>query len=108
MLADSALFKAESLSKEQAADAFNEQQKIEAAKGFESLLVSKLVDTMQQTVGQWGLEKDSAYGQIQGIFNHFLTDAVSEQGGLGLWKQLCSQFEQTTEPIEQNNFDGKA
>ncbi len=73
----------------------SDQKLIGAAKNFESILIHKLVETMQDTVGQWGGQKDSAFAQINGIFSYYLSQAVSEQGGLGLWKDLTGSLEQT-------------
>ena len=106
MLTDSLLYKADNISQIDGTGPAKEKQMVAAAKSFESLLIGKLVETMQETVGQWGHEKDSAFGQIQGIFSHYLSDSIAEQGGIGLWKDLCSQLEQAKpEAIEQNKFD---
>jgi len=106
MLTDSLLYKVDNITQADGSGPAKEKQMVEAAKSFESLLIGKLVETMQETVGQWGYEKDSAFGQIQGIFSHYLSDSISEQGGLGLWKDLCNQFDQVKpEAIEQNKFD---
>ena len=106
LLTDSLLYKSDNIGPANGADANMEKQKIEAAKGFESVLIGKLIETMQESVGQWGGEKDGAFGQVQGIFSHYLSESISEQGGIGLWKDLCSQYDQLKpEAIEQKNFD---
>ncbi len=82
------------------------QNLIEAAQSFESVLINKLVETMQDTVGQWGGEKESAFNQINGIFSFYLSDAISKQGGLGLWKDLSASLEQLSNGgIETNKLD---
>ncbi len=78
-------------------------KKIEFAKNFESIFINKLLDTMQETVGQWGFEKDGASNQIQGLFNHYLSEEISEQGGMGLWKEFYNNMfdEPTSENIRE-------
>lgn len=65
-----------------------EEKKKQAAKDFESVLINKLLDAMQNTIGQWGLEKDAASRQIQGIFGLYLSRHIASNGGFGLWKDI--------------------
>ncbi len=63
------------------------------AKDFESILLTKLLDEMKETVGKWGLEEeDPAAGQVQGLFWLYLARDVADKGGLGLWKDLQQFF----------------
>lgn len=86
-----------------------ESRKIEAAKGFESLLIGKLVDSMKETVGESGLLEDEGSEQLKSMFWMHLSSALSQQGGVGLWKDLykslygsvAKESGVTTERLEQ-------
>jgi Rod binding domain-containing protein len=65
----------------------NEQKK-ELAEDFESLLISRLLDEMDNTVGDWGEEHDQVFGQVKGIFNLYLSQYIGSNGGFGLAKQI--------------------
>ena len=65
-----------------------EQNKIQAAKDFESVLLGKLLDEMKKSIGDWGLEESAAFNQTQGIFWLYLSRHLSDNGGLGLWKDI--------------------
>ena len=65
-----------------------EEKKKQIAKDFESLLINKLLDEMKNSIGEWGFEKDGASSQIQGIFWMYLSQDISENGGIGLWKEI--------------------
>jgi Rod binding domain-containing protein len=78
-----------------------ERRKIESAKGFESLLISKLVDSMKETVGESGLLEDEGSEQLQSMFWMHLSSALSEQGGVGLWKDIYKSIYGTA-PKEQS------
>lgn len=63
------------------------------SKDFESVLMTKLVDSMKDTVEQWqGEEEDAAGGQVKGLFWYYLAQDVSDKGGIGLWKDLYRFF----------------
>ena len=66
----------------------SEEKKKQIAKDFESVLLNKLLGEMQNTIGDWGFEKDGPTKQVQGIFYLFLARDVANHGGLGLWKDL--------------------
>ncbi len=68
------------------------QQAEEAAKGFESVLMGKLMEEMQKTIPKSGLFEDSTDDQVQDLFWMQLSQDLSQKGGIGLWKQLYSQF----------------
>lgn len=74
-----------------------DEQKKKLAKDFESLLIGRLLDEMNNTVGGWDEEDDQVFGQIKGIFNLYLSQHIGSNGGFGLWKQIyesLSQLEQ--------------
>ena len=69
-------------------DNASESQKKQFAKDFESIFISKLLDEMKNTVGEWGFEKDSASEQVEGIFGLYLARDVANNGGFGMWKDI--------------------
>jgi Rod binding domain-containing protein len=66
----------------------DEEKKKQIAKDFESLLINKLLDEMKNSIGEWGFERDGASSQIQGIFWMYLSQDISDNGGIGLWKEI--------------------
>ncbi len=71
------------------------------AKDFETVLLTKLVDEMKETVGDWGLEEeDVGAGQMQGLFWMYLAQDLGDKGGLGLWKDLHRFFTDMKSPAE--------
>jgi Rod binding domain-containing protein len=70
----------------------DEQKKLqEAGKGFESLLVGKLIDSMRKSIPDGGLLEDSASKQVEDMFWHFMGQEIGHQGGIGLWKELVAE-----------------
>jgi Rod binding domain-containing protein len=67
---------------------FSEEKKVQLAKDFESVFLSKLLDEMKNTIGDWGFDKDGAAEQVQGIFWLYLARHIADNGGLGLWKNI--------------------
>ncbi|MHC4757119.1 MAG: hypothetical protein ACYTE8_00520 [Planctomycetota bacterium] len=74
--------------------AASEERKQQLAKDFESVLLSKLMDEMKNTIGQWGFEKDGTSEQIHGIFWTSLAQELADNGGMGLWKDIYESFNQ--------------
>ena len=60
----------------------------QAAKDFESVLISKLLDEVKDTMGHFGFEQDGTSGQVHDIFWMYLARDIAESGGFGLWKDL--------------------
>jgi Rod binding domain-containing protein len=65
-----------------------EARKEQFAKDFESVFISKLLDEMKNTIGNWGDEKDGASKQIDGIFWLHLARDIADNGGFGMWKDI--------------------
>jgi len=59
----------------------------EVARDFESVFMQQLLDTMKDTIPDPEAE-DAGAEQIQGMYWSFLSQAVAEQGGLGLWQPV--------------------
>ena len=66
----------------------SDEKKKQVAKDFESVLVGKLLDEMKNSITDWGLEKDAASKQTEGIFWLYLGRDIANNGGLGLWKDI--------------------
>jgi Rod binding domain-containing protein len=87
----------------------SEEKKEQVAKDFESVLLSKLLDEMKNSIVDWGLEKDAASKQTEGIFWLYLGRDLANNGGLGLWKdiyQFLSNAEQGN-TIQPSSVDGQ-
>lgn len=89
-------------------DGISKQKQEQAAKDFESVLLGKLLDEMKNSIGNWGLEESAASKQIEGIFWLYLARHLSDNGGLGLWKDIYKtmnkpdQVNKTTESLDKN------
>lgn len=70
------------------ADNASDNKKIKVAKDFEAILIRQLFSQMKNTIGESGFLQDGSSKQIQDMFWSFLGDEVSDQGGLGLWKNI--------------------
>jgi len=75
----------------------SEEEKEKIAKDFESVLLNKLLGEMQNTIGDWGFEKNGPFKQIQGIFYLFLARDVASNGGIGLWKDIYGFLNNTNQ-----------
>jgi len=64
------------------------------AKDFESVLLTKLFDQVQASLGHWDLEEDGTSQQVQGLFWLHLAREVADKGGLGLWKDIYRHLQQ--------------
>lgn len=74
-----------------------EAEKEKFAKDFESVLLNKLLGEMQNSIGDWGLEKSGAFKQVQGLFSMFLAQEVAGKGGIGLWKDIYGYLNNANE-----------
>ncbi|MBN2271163.1 MAG: hypothetical protein JXN61_11145 [Sedimentisphaerales bacterium] len=66
----------------------SENEQINAVKDFESVFIGKLLDAMENTVGDWGMERDAASKQGEGIFSMYLGRYLGKSGGFGMWKDI--------------------
>ena len=65
----------------------------QAAKDFESVLLTKVLEGMENTVSQFSAEdKEAGSEQVKGLFTLFLARDMADKGGLGLWKDLNAFF----------------
>ena len=64
----------------------------EAAAGFESAFLHRLLDAMRATIPDAGLFESSSMGQYEDMFFFHLAETVAEHGGLGLGRQVYQQM----------------
>jgi hypothetical protein len=65
----------------------------QAAKDFESVLLTKVLEGMENTVSQLSADdKEAGSEQVKGVFTLFLARDMADKGGLGLWKDLNTFF----------------
>ncbi len=62
------------------------------ARDFESVLLTKMLDEMKNTIGNGLGEEEAGSEQVKGIFWLYLARDMSDKGGLGLWKDLNRFF----------------
>lgn len=75
----------------------------EVARQFEGVLLHQMFKQAQQNIEQMDTEEDEesedAGGeQIQSLYWSQMSDLVSEQGGVGLWKSIYQQIAQQMNP----------
>ena len=66
---------------------YDEEKKKKVARDFESIFIHQLMETMKETIPDEESE-DAAAGQVKSMYWSFMADAVSGQGGLGLWEDI--------------------
>jgi len=84
-------------------DVIPEQKKEQVAKDFESILLSRLLDEMKSSIGDWGFEESASSEQIQGIFWLYLARHLANNGGLGMWRDI---YQTLPNPEQTNKNDG--
>ncbi len=62
------------------------------ARDFESVLLTKILDEMKNTIGNGLGDEEAGSEQIKGLFWLYLAGDMAQKGGLGLWKDLKSFF----------------
>ena len=84
-----------------------DDKKKQVAKDFESVLLDKLLDEMKNSITDWGLEKDAASKQTEGIFWLYLGRDIANNGGLGLWKDIYQYLSNVEQPntVQQSMDD---
>ena len=82
---------------------FEDQKRMKVAKNFEAIVIGQILETMKQTIPESDIE-DSTSNQVHSMYWSFLGDALSEQGGFGLWEQIYESMpkDQPVEQVEPN------
>ena len=76
-----------------AADGTAQQEKLKkVARDFESVFVHQVMSVMKDTVPADDEQEDSSSEQIQGMYWSFMAQAVGDEGGIGMWKDLYSMM----------------
>ena len=83
---------AEGLGEVQAAA--DSQSRVRLAKDFESILMTRLLDEMRNSIGNWDEDEDATSQQMQGIFWLHMAQHVGGNGGIGLWKDILQAVNQ--------------
>lgn len=66
----------------------DEAGKKDFAKQFEAIFINKLLDQMTKSINEINPDKDPSSKQVNSIFNMFLSRHVSQNGGMGMWKDI--------------------
>jgi hypothetical protein len=72
----------------------SEDEKMQLAKDFESVLLSRVFDQVSESIKGWGQEEDGASQQIEGLFWNYLAQDVANKGGFGLWQDICRHLKE--------------
>jgi hypothetical protein len=66
-----------------------DEQEKQIGRDFESVLLTKLFDQVQASIGDSGFdEEDGGSQQVRGLFWLHLARDVADKGGFGLWKDI--------------------
>jgi Rod binding domain-containing protein len=71
-----------------------DQKKQQVAKDFESVLLTRLFEQVQKTIGSLDPEEEGTSQQVQGLFWLYLARDAADKGGLGLWKDIYQHLQQ--------------
>jgi Rod binding domain-containing protein len=71
-----------------------DEKKQQVAKDFESVLLNRLFDQVQQTISSLNPEEDGTSQQVQGLFWLYLARDAADKGGFGLWKDIYQHLQQ--------------
>ena len=80
-----------------------DEKTVEAAKSFEGVLIQQMLNTVQESLNDWGMEEDGADKQTQGLFWMYLGQEVSDKGGFGLWEDIYKSMSENFSNTETNN-----
>lgn len=99
------LTQATDLSKE---SVLEEKAKKDFAQKFESLIMNKLLESMENTIPESGFEKDSASKQVKGMYWMFMSQAISKEGGIGLADEIYNSLSNENKSSKASLIDQKA
>ncbi|MCE5326328.1 MAG: rod-binding protein [Planctomycetaceae bacterium] len=74
---------------------------VEAAKQFESILLTQIVQEMGNTVEEGGMLEETGGKQVMDMFYYHLAQEISNKGGLGLWKSIARQIDRSQAPAAE-------
>ena len=64
-----------------------DEKRKKVARDFESVFIHQILDKMKDTIPESDLE-DSSSKQIKSMYWSFMSDALADQGGFGLWEKI--------------------
>jgi len=86
----------------------DEEQRRKVARDFEGVLIHQILDNMSNTIPE-SEDEDSSTEHIKGMFWSFLADAVAENGGFGLWRQIYESMPaENSQPAADGKLDTSA
>ena len=85
---------------------YEEEKKKQVARDFESIFIHQLLDKMKDTIPEEESE-DGASGQIKNMYWSFMAQAVSDKGGLGMWKNIYNNMLKDTDVSHANQITEK-
>jgi Rod binding domain-containing protein len=83
--------------KTRTAEKLSEDKKEQLAKEFESVFIYRLLMEMNNTIGQWGIEKEQTGEQVQSLFSLCLSEQIAKSGGIGLWKDIKKALDEAAD-----------
>jgi Rod binding domain-containing protein len=78
-------------------NAVSETKKQQVAKDFESVLITNLLNDVENAIGKWGFDEEGVSTQIKGMFGLFLGRALAAEGGFGFWKGIYQFLDDTNQ-----------
>lgn len=82
---------------------FADEKRKKVAKDFESIFMHQILSSMKSTIPESDFSDPSAH-QIQSMYWSFFSDALSNEGGFGLWKQIYNSMPENTNSQIAINF----
>lgn len=90
-----AIGEAQSVDRAGASASQNDEKEKQIGRDFESVLLTKLFEQVQNSIGETGFdEEDSGSQQVRGMFWLYLAQDVADKGGFGFWKDVYQQIKQ--------------
>jgi len=72
-----------------------DEQEKKIGKDFESVLLTKLFEQVQNSIEDSGFDdEDGGAQQVRGMFWLYLAQDVADKGGFGLWKDIYQHIKQ--------------
>lgn len=82
---------------------FEDENRKKVAKDFESIFVHQILNSMKSTIPESDFADASSH-QIQSMYWSFLSEALSNEGGFGLWKDIYNSMPENSNSQMATNF----
>jgi len=84
-----------------ASSPLSDEKEKQIGKDFESVLLTKLFEQVQNSIEDSGFDdQDSGSQQVRGMFWLYLAQDVADKGGFGLWKDVYRYIKQMQGPVD--------